>query len=94
MGGVDEALIAAGRLQVLADPAELPLRKRTTPVGVLHPRDPRLLVDAAARRAIPVGVERLVLFPRRRLTDSRSGSSEKVKWNPYRDSPQVTGIAL
>lgn len=47
MGGVDEALISAGRLQVLADPAELPLRKRTTPVGVLHPRDPQLLVDAA-----------------------------------------------
>jgi hypothetical protein len=24
----------------------LPLRKRTTPIGVLHPRDPQLLVDA------------------------------------------------
>jgi predicted glycosyltransferase len=47
MGGVDEALIADGRLRVLDDPAALPLRKRTTPVGVLHPRDPQLLVDAA-----------------------------------------------
>ena len=47
MGGVDEALIAEGRLQVLADPAELPLRKRQTPVGVLNPRDPELLVEAA-----------------------------------------------
>ena len=46
MGGVDEMLIAAGRLQVLTDPEELPLRKREAPVGVLHPRDPQLLVDA------------------------------------------------
>ncbi len=46
MGGVDEALIAEGRLQVLTDPATLPLRKREAPVGVLHPRDPELLVDA------------------------------------------------
>jgi len=45
MGGVDEALIAAGRLRVLDDPAQLELRKRGTPVGVLHPRDPRLLVE-------------------------------------------------
>jgi predicted glycosyltransferase len=47
MGGVDEVLIAAGRLRVLDDPAALPLRKREAPVGVLHPRDPQLLVDAA-----------------------------------------------
>ncbi len=47
MGGVDEALIAEGRLRVLEDPATLELRKRTTPIGVLHPRDPQLLVDAA-----------------------------------------------
>ena len=47
MGGVDEALIADGRLQVLADPAALALAKRTLPVGVLHPRDPDLLVDGA-----------------------------------------------
>ncbi len=46
MGGVDEALIAEGRLRVLADPAELPLHKRQTPVGVLNPRDPELLVEA------------------------------------------------
>ena len=45
MGGVDEALIADGRLQVLADPAELPLRKRETPPGVRNPRDPELLVE-------------------------------------------------
>jgi uncharacterized protein len=47
MGGVDEALIAEGRLRVLEDPAELELRKREAPVGVLNPRDPQLLVDAA-----------------------------------------------
>ncbi len=46
MGGVDEALIAEGRLRVLDDPEELPLRKREAPIGVLHPRDPQLLVDA------------------------------------------------
>ncbi len=45
MGGVDEDLIAAGRLRVLSDPAELPLRKRESPVGVLNPRDPELLVE-------------------------------------------------
>ena len=50
MGGVDEALIAAGRLQVLTDPAALALRKRDAPVGVQHPRDPQLLVDAALGR--------------------------------------------
>ncbi|MGB7589070.1 MAG: DUF354 domain-containing protein [Solirubrobacterales bacterium] len=47
MGGVDEALIADGRLRVLSDPAELALQKRTTPIGVLHPRDPELLVEGA-----------------------------------------------
>jgi uncharacterized protein len=47
MGGVDEELIAAGRLRVLEDPAALALSKREAPVGVLHPRDPQLLVDAA-----------------------------------------------
>jgi predicted glycosyltransferase len=47
MGGVDEALIADGRLRVLADPAELPLRKRETPPGALNPRDPELLVEGA-----------------------------------------------
>ncbi|HKT84173.1 MAG TPA: DUF354 domain-containing protein [Solirubrobacterales bacterium] len=45
MGGVDEALISEGRLQVLSDPAELPLSKRDTPIGVLNPRDPELLVE-------------------------------------------------
>ena len=45
MGGVDEALIADGRLRVLADPDELPLRKRDVPPGVHNPRDPELLVE-------------------------------------------------
>jgi predicted glycosyltransferase len=47
MGGVDEDLIAAGRLLVLEDPAALELRKREAPVGVLHPRDPAFLAEAA-----------------------------------------------
>jgi uncharacterized protein len=46
MGGVDEALIAAGRLQVLTDPAALPLSKREAPIGIRHPRDPEILVEA------------------------------------------------
>ena len=46
MGGVDEALIAEGRLHVLEDAAELPLHKRETPIGVLNPRAPELLVEA------------------------------------------------
>jgi uncharacterized protein len=45
MGGVDEALIADGRLQVLEEPAALPLRKRESPPGVRNPRDPGLLVE-------------------------------------------------
>ena len=47
MGGVDEALIAAGRLRVLEDPDALELRKREAPVGVLHRRDPGFLAAAA-----------------------------------------------
>ncbi|HVY96615.1 MAG TPA: DUF354 domain-containing protein [Solirubrobacterales bacterium] len=47
MGGVDEALIAEGRLRVLADPEDLELRKRQAPAGVLHRRDPEFLVEAA-----------------------------------------------
>lgn len=47
MGGVDEALIADGRLRVLADPAALELRKRDSPVGVRHPRDAAPLVAGA-----------------------------------------------
>ena len=47
MGGVDEELIADGRLQVLADPAALPLHKRSSPPGVRNPRDPELLVEGA-----------------------------------------------
>jgi predicted glycosyltransferase len=55
MGGVDEALIAAGRLRVLAEPEELPLRKRDTPPGVLDPRDPELLVEGALGAVESVG---------------------------------------
>jgi predicted glycosyltransferase len=47
MGGVDEALISEGRLQILASAGDLPLRKRETPVGVLHARDPEFLVAGA-----------------------------------------------
>jgi uncharacterized protein len=47
MGGVDEALIADGRLRVLDDAAALELRKRSELPGVRHPRDPALLVEAA-----------------------------------------------
>jgi uncharacterized protein len=54
MGGVDEALIAEGRLQVLDDPAALPLRKRTSAPGVRNPRDPGLLVDAVLGAVEPV----------------------------------------
>ncbi len=46
MGGVDEVLIHEGRLRVLDDPASLPLRKRTDPIGVLNPRDPEFLTEA------------------------------------------------
>jgi predicted glycosyltransferase len=47
MGGVDEELIADGRLRVLDDPAALELRKREAPVGVLHPRDAAILLEGA-----------------------------------------------
>lgn len=47
MGGVDEALVAAGRLRVLSDPEQLRLRKREEPVGVRHPRDAGPLAAAA-----------------------------------------------
>ena len=51
MGGVDEGLIADGRLQVLADPSGLPLRKRESPVGVLNQRDPEFLVEGVLAAA-------------------------------------------
>ena len=56
MGGVDEALIAEGRLRVLADAASLVLVKRQTPVGVLHPRDAAPLVEGALGAASSPGV--------------------------------------
>jgi uncharacterized protein len=46
VGAVDEALIAAGRLRRLEDPAVLKLRRRTTEPGVRDPRDPRILTQA------------------------------------------------
>ncbi len=55
MGGVDESLIAAGRLAVLEDPAALPLRKREEPVGVRSPRDPGILVEAVLGAVAPTG---------------------------------------
>ncbi|MGA8746457.1 MAG: DUF354 domain-containing protein [Solirubrobacterales bacterium] len=45
MGGVDEELIRQGRLGVLTDASALALAKRTTPIGVLHARDPAPLID-------------------------------------------------
>ncbi len=54
MGGVDEALIAEGRLRVLDDPAALELRKRSSPIGVLHPRDPGILVEGALGAVEPL----------------------------------------
>ena len=47
MGAVDERLIDEARLHVLTDPGGFELRKREAPAGVLHPRDPQLLTDAA-----------------------------------------------
>ncbi len=55
MGGVDEALVAAGRLRVLEDPAALALSKRTAPVGVLHRRDPGVLVEGALGAVATLG---------------------------------------
>jgi uncharacterized protein len=55
MGGVDEKLIEEGRLRVLTDVDRLPLRKRESPVGVLNPRDPELLVDAVLGAVEGVG---------------------------------------
>ena len=45
MGAVDEALIAAGRLVPLDEPAQIELRKRSTQAGPRNPRDARLLVE-------------------------------------------------
>ena len=46
MGGVDERLIADGRMRRLEDPGEIQLTRRSAPVGVRTPRDPALLVEA------------------------------------------------
>lgn len=45
MGGVDEALIADGRLKLLESVDQLPLQKRSDPAGPLNPRDPEILVQ-------------------------------------------------
>ena len=54
MGGVDEELIAAGRLRVLEDPAALELRKRSSPPGARERRDAGLLAEAALGAARPL----------------------------------------
>ncbi len=46
MGAVDERLIEEGKLRELDAPETLDLSKRTTPTGVVNPRDPQLWVDA------------------------------------------------
>ncbi len=46
MGGVDEKLIADGRLAVLEDAAGFQLVKRRDEAGPREPRDPQILVDA------------------------------------------------
>ena len=51
LGGVDESLIAAGRLRSISDPEEIQLRKRQTEPGVRSPRDPGLLVRAVLEDA-------------------------------------------
>lgn len=45
MGGVDEALIAEGKLAVLESPDQLEFVKRTEPAGPTNPQDPELLVQ-------------------------------------------------
>ena len=45
MGGVDEQLIADGRLRVLGDADEFELVKRRDEAGPREPRDPQILVD-------------------------------------------------
>jgi predicted glycosyltransferase len=45
LGAVDEHLIAGGRLNRLTDARELPLGKRSAPVGDRVRRDPQVLVD-------------------------------------------------
>jgi predicted glycosyltransferase len=47
MGAVDESLIAEGKLRRLSEPAAIELRKREAAAGVLNPRDPQLLAEAA-----------------------------------------------
>jgi len=45
MGGVDEKLIADGRLRVLGDADDFELVKRSEVAGPREPRDPQILVD-------------------------------------------------
>ena len=46
MGGVDEALIADGRLKLLTSAEQLDLAKRNDPTGPRNPRDPDFLIEA------------------------------------------------
>jgi predicted glycosyltransferase len=52
LGGVDESLIAAGRLRSISDPEEIHLRKCQTEPGVRSPRDPGLLVRGVLEGAL------------------------------------------
>ena len=52
LGGVDESLIAAGRLRSISEPEEIQLRKRRTEPGVRSPRDPGLLVRGVLEGAL------------------------------------------
>jgi predicted glycosyltransferase len=45
LGGVDEALISAGRLVPLTNPRALELRKRPTSSGARERRDPALMLE-------------------------------------------------
>ena len=46
LGGVDESLVAEGRLKLLTDPSELDLVERSEPAGPRNPREPDLLLGA------------------------------------------------
>jgi hypothetical protein len=68
-----------------------PGRPKQTPGHSRQRLPPRLRCASLAlshcRGAIPVGVERLVLFRGWPSGASRKARLEKVKWNPYRDGP-------
>jgi predicted glycosyltransferase len=55
LGGVDEALIRAGRLRQLTSPGELELRKRTQGNEERTRRDPALLLDLLMQAGVGSG---------------------------------------